>query len=60
MNAKKILTTVTEYVLDEHNISCDVIALTGDCDTMMKTFLMTAFCEDIETMLNLLYMPCNL
>ena len=53
-NAETSLTNVAQLVLDKHHIAGDAIALTGDSGIMMKTFLMAAFCGEIQTMLNLL------
>ena len=33
--------------------------LTGECGFFMKTFIMAAFCGDVEMVLNLLCMPCT-
>ena len=58
-NAETTLTHVAESVLDNHHNAGDVIALTGDCGIMMKTFLMAAFCGNVATMLNLLCILCT-
>jgi len=40
-NAERMLTTTVQQVLD---VDCNVVAFTGDCGIMMKSYLMAAFC----------------
>ncbi|KAL7539694.1 hypothetical protein ACHAXR_009496 [Thalassiosira sp. AJA248-18] len=65
-NAETTLTNLSEAVLKGLHIVGDVIALTGDCGIMMKSYLMAAFCgrsdedeNDDDDLPNILCMPCT-
>ncbi|KAL7526440.1 hypothetical protein ACHAXR_003455 [Thalassiosira sp. AJA248-18] len=67
-NAETTLTNQSEAVLADLHITADVIALTGDCGIMMKSYLMAAFCgdsdgasndDDDEDLPDIHVMPCT-
>ncbi|KAL7535523.1 hypothetical protein ACHAXR_006542 [Thalassiosira sp. AJA248-18] len=47
-NAETTLTSLAEDVMSELNIDGEVIALTGDCGIMMKSYIMAAFCGQCD------------